>query len=251
VAEPAFYGQTEAVRAAQQRLPPQSTELDYRFGAAEKMLGRKFAEDLNRALRLRHVAEGVDLLDRAEPALAKLTPQTPHAAELLFSIAQWIDVGYKDYRLLDMLLDRFPAKSRRKMPLDDYLRLRMVEAFRALSVWEADTAIEALDFVLRAEKESPDEYLVTIAHFWKGRAHRKKGEYEAALQDIVGARKLSQNSHENAMLTAVIQIQESWLLFQKGLRKDAWRLLAHSATVLGPTDHYLALGNIESARGRI
>jgi tetratricopeptide (TPR) repeat protein len=215
------------------------------------MLGPQLKEDLNRALRLRHVAEGVKLLDQSESSWMNLTQQSPNAAELLFSIAQWIDVGYKDYRLLDSLLERFPVEFRRRMPLDDYLRLRMVEAFRALSVWDADTAIEALDFVLRAQKESPDRYLVTVAHFWKARAHRKKGEYEAALQDIVQARKLAQSSQEDAMLTAVIQVQESWLLFQKGHRKDAWKLLAHAETVLGATDHYLALGNIESARGRI
>jgi tetratricopeptide (TPR) repeat protein len=216
-----------------------------------KMLGHQFVENLNRALLHRNVAEGVAMLNRAAPALAEMNPQTPYAAELLFLVAQWVDVGYKDYRLLDSLLGNFPVQSRRKMPLDDYLRLRMVEAFRAVSVWEADKAIEALDFVLRAEKESPDEYLVTVALFWKARAHRKKGEYEAALEDIVRARKLAQSSRDHLMLTAVIQIQESWLLFQKGLRKEAWRLLAHAETVLGYTDHYLALGNIESARGRI
>jgi len=58
-------------------------------------------------------------------------------------------------------------------------------------------------------------------------------------------------SHEDAVFTSVIQIHESWLLFQKGLRKEALRLLSHAEVTLKDTDHYLARGNIESARGRI
>jgi tetratricopeptide (TPR) repeat protein len=49
----------------------------------------------------------------------------------------------------------------------------------------------------------------------------------------------------------VIQIHESWLLFQRGLGKEALRLLSHAEASLKDTDHYLARGNIESARGRI
>src|ERR1039457_5911620 len=92
---------------------------------------------------------------------------------------------------------------------------------------------------------------MTLAHFWKGRAHRKKGEYEIAFTEIVQAREQAQKSREDAVFTSVIQIHESWLLFQKGLRKEALRLLAHAEATLKDTDHYLARGNIESARGRI
>jgi len=230
---------------------PLSTDLDSYLGKNEMMLGPQFVAKLNEALNLRNVSEGIALLDEAEEALVKLQPHRPHAADLLLLIAQWVDVGYRDHRFLDELLLRFPARSRRKMPLDDYLRVRLAEAFQALSMEEVDRSIEILDFVLKAEKEFPDEHLVTIAHFWKGRAHRKKGEYEAALQNIVHARENSQKSRENARFTAVIQIQEAWLLFQKGLRKEALRLLSHAEAALKSTDHYLALGNIESARGRI
>jgi tetratricopeptide (TPR) repeat protein len=214
-------------------------------------IGTQFVKDLNRALNQRRVAEGVAMLDKEEGAWARLLPKQAHATELLLLLAQWIDVGYRDYHLLDAILARFPAECRRRLPLDDYLRLRMVEGFRALSAEEADSAIETLDFVLRAERGAEDVHLMTLAHFWKGRAHRKKGEYEIALREIVSARELAQGSRENAMFTAVIQIHEAWLLFQKGMKKDALRLLAHAETVLKTSDHCLALGNIESARGRI
>jgi tetratricopeptide (TPR) repeat protein len=191
------------------------------------------------------------MLDQAHGALAKLLPNQTHATDLLLLVAQWVDVGYRDHQLLDSLLLKFPVEGRRKLALGDYLRLRLVEGFRALSVEEVDSAIQTLDFVLSAEREAPEEHLLTLAHFWKGRAHRKKGEYEKALQEIVCARELAQKSRDNVMFTSVIQIHEAWLLFQKGLRKEALRLLAHAETVLKSTDHYLALGNIESARGRI
>jgi tetratricopeptide (TPR) repeat protein len=214
-------------------------------------IGPQLLKDLHKALNLRHVSAGVAMLNETEAAWSKLLPGDAHATELLILIAQWIDVGYRDYHLLDSLLTRFSAKFRQKLPLQDYVRLRMVEGFRALSADELDKAIETFDFVLTAEQDMAEEQPMTLAHFWKGRAHRKKGEYELALKEIVLAREQSQQSSDNSVFTAVIQVQESWLLFQKGLKKDALRLLSHAEATLKDTDHYLARGNIESARGRI
>jgi len=214
-------------------------------------IGLQFVSELRRVLCLRRVSEGIAMLERVEAAWDKLSPTNPTAAEILLLIAEWVDVGYRNYRLLDSLLAKFPPKCRRRLPLEDYLRVRMVEAFKALSAEDVDTAIEILEFVLRAETGVAHEHLLTLAHFWKGRAHRKKGEYELAFEEIVAAREMAQTYHEGAAFTAVIQIHESWLLFQKGLRKEALRLLSHAEGTLKSTDHYLARGNIESARGRI
>jgi len=208
------------------------------------------ADRLSHTLRYRRIAAGKALLDEAEPQLAQLNPGTPHAARALLLVAQWVDVGYRDYRFLETLLKRFSADFRRRLPIDDYLRLRMVDAFQALSVEDVDAAIESLDFVLKTEPGLVDDSMAALAHFWKGRAHRRKGDYEASLLHIVRAREIAQKVHDE-LFTAVIQIHESWLHFQKGLRPEALRLLAHAEHVLKPTDHYIALGNIESARGRI
>jgi tetratricopeptide (TPR) repeat protein len=229
------------------RLSPESDD-DGRPGPNANL--ERFAEELDRTLQLRRISTGKAMLDRAEAALAALDPAHPHAARLLLLVAQWVDVGYRDHRLLDSLLLRFPPDCRRRLAIGDYLRLRMVDAFLALSLEDVDSAIDALDFVLKTEGDLSGEGLATLAHFWKGRAHRKKGEYESALLHIVRARELAQKSHDE-IFTAVIQIQESWLLFQKGMRKEALRLLSHAENVLKATDHYVALGNIESARGRI
>lgn len=214
-------------------------------------IGPQFVKELSHALSLRRVSEGIAMLDKSEGAWAKIGPHNRNATELMLLIAQWVDVGYRDHHLLDALLAKYPPEWRRRLPLEDYLRLRMVEGFRALSAEAVDTAIESLDFVLQAEPGTADEHLLALAHFWKGRAHRKKGEYELALKEIECAREQAQKPKQDPVFTAVIQIHESWLLFQEGLRKEALRLLSHAETILKETDHYLARGNIESARGRI
>jgi len=211
----------------------------------------QFIKELTSALTARHAARGSALLDQSEDSWKKLLPNHPHATEVLLLLAQWIDVGYRDCHLLDPLLLRFSRECRRKLPLDDYLRLRMVEGFRAFSAEDVDTAIETFDLVLKAEPESTEDNLVMLARFWKGRAHRKKGEYEMALTEITCARELAQKHRGNAIFTSEIQIHEGWLLFQKGSWKGALQLLTRAEIALKDTDHYLALGNIESARGRI
>jgi tetratricopeptide (TPR) repeat protein len=211
---------------------------------------QQIAEELSLALRHRQIARGVAILDGAKANLLQIQPETPNAASLLLLIAQWVDVGYPDHVLLETLLKRFTPECRKKLCVDDYLRLRLAEASHALLTGNADSTIDALEFVLKTEQNFPDPALAALAHFWKGRAHRKKGEYEASLQDLIRAREFAQESKDD-LLTAVIQIQESWLLFQSGKRREALRLLAHAEGALQATDHFIALGNIESARGRI
>lgn len=230
-----------------QRRRSRSSDSDHTFNYKPV---RDLAEDLGDCLQAGRIAAGKAILHGASSLLEKLGPDVPQAARLVLLAAQWIDVGYHDHSLLDSLLHRFPAACRRQLPVDDYLRLRMVDAFRALSVEDVDLAIDSLDLVLRAETDLPDASMAALAHFWKGRAHRRRGEYETSLQHTVRAREIAQKIGDD-VLTAVIQIHESWLLFQKGHRREAQRLLAHAEHVLKETDHFIALGNIESARGRI
>lgn len=208
------------------------------------------ADRLSHTLHFRRIAAGKAMLDQAEPLLARLDPRIPQSARVLLLVSQWVDVGYRDHRFLDTLLKRFPPDCRRRMAIDDYLRMRMVDAFRAFCVEDLENTIECLEYVLQSEPGLLDESMTALAHFWKGRAHRRKGEYETSLLHIVRAREISQKADQE-IFTAVIQIHESWLLFQKGQRREALRLLAHAEHVLKSTDHFIALGNIESARGRI
>ena len=210
----------------------------------------QFTDELSSALRLRRMKEGLLLLNNAEDEIARIGPDTPQVARLLLLIAQWVDVGFRDDRLIDTLLRRIPPECRARFTIEDYLRLRMVEAFRSLAKGEPDAAIDALDLVLKAYEDLPHPSHAALAHFWKGRAHRKKGEYETSLKHITRARELAQ-AENDPVFTAVIQVQESWLLFQKGASKEAVQLLDRAESALKSTDHFVALGNIESARGRI
>jgi len=205
---------------------------------------------LDVALRERKLAEGFALLTRYESTFVDMEPTEPEAAGKIVRLAEWVDLGYRDIEFLSALVSKFPAERRARMPLSDFLQLRMAEGFCAMGDEELDRAIELLHFVLMAEDELCDQRLAAIAHFWKGRSHRKKGEYDEAMTHIVRGRELMQSIHE-PKLAAVIQIQESWLLFQKGQMAEALRVLDEARTNLAETDDTLSLGNIESARGRM
>ncbi|MGC2400995.1 MAG: tetratricopeptide repeat protein, partial [Acidobacteriaceae bacterium] len=78
----------------------------------------------------------------------------------------------------------------------------------------------------------------------------KKGEYEAALKHVVEARCRAETRRAE-ILAAVIEVQEGWLVFQKGDARKALEMLGHAEQILKNTDDAISLGNIESARGRI
>src|SRR5664279_1668847 len=198
----------------------------------------------------RRVAEGFALLDHSESELAHLQPLHQDAASVVVRVAQWVDLGYRDVDFLRELVQKFPPDVRGRMALRAYLQLRMAEAFCAMGEEDLDRAIELLHFVLQAEDELGDQRLAAIAHFWKGRSHRKKGEYDEAMAHVVKGRSLMQ-AIPAPKLAAVIQIQESWLLFQKGQSAEALQLLEEARAQLAETDDALSLGNIESAKGRM
>jgi tetratricopeptide (TPR) repeat protein len=212
-------------------------------------LTSQLLDQLNQALVTRSVGEAFQLLKRADKELAKLTPGTPLAIGYLLCIAQWVDLGYRDYDFLDELAERFAGVPRAEMPFGDYIRLRMVEALRAFVAQDAARTVSILSFLLEVEPGIMEPHLLVIAHYWKCRAHRRQGDYDLALHDIQAARKIAQAMNA-PKLVAVTNIHESWLLFQRGQRREALRLLDEAEAELKSTGHALSLGNIESARGR-
>jgi tetratricopeptide (TPR) repeat protein len=205
---------------------------------------------LDALLLERKVADGFDFLRRQDEVVRELKPTEPDAGPIVVRLAQWVDLGYRDVEFLAAMTERFSSKQRARMRVSEFLQLRMAEAFCALGEENLDRAIETLEFVLQAENELGDKRLAAIAHFWKGRAHRKKGEYVQAKKHIATGRELMQAVHAHR-LAAVIQIQESWLLFQTGELAEALRVLDEAKSQLADTDDALSLGNIESARGRM
>ena len=189
------------------------------------------------------------MLDKLSNDIAGLRCSDPHSASVLLCVAQWVDVGYRDVSFLDTLIAHFSDAPRTQMRLRDYICLRMVEGYRSFASEDAVRAIQIFEFVLQAEPNILEPHILALANFWKARAHRKQGEYEPAFQHIKKAEDLASGLNVPKLL-AVMKIHESWMLFQRGQRKEAFHLLDEAETELKTTDHYLSLGNIESARGR-
>ena len=197
---------------------------------------------LDRASLDRRVGAGIALLDRESVDSLPSNGKGPVPAVFLLCLAQWVDLGYKSPQLLERLLARVTPSARAKMPLRDFLMLRMTEAFVALAEEDDDQAIRLLGFVLEADCEL-DATLTVLAHFWRGRAHRKKGEYEKAYDDIIAARERAEQL-DLRKLAAAIRIQEAWCVFQKGDPKGAWKLLDAAEQELKTTDDGLSMANI-------
>jgi tetratricopeptide (TPR) repeat protein len=198
----------------------------------------------------RRIADGYALLPQILDPMRKQAGGEPPSTDLLLLLALWKDIGFDDDRLLDEFLSRFTPSFRGSMPLPSYLELRLVEAWRAMVHEDDDIAIRSLEFVLIAREEFCDPRTSLIAHYFKARAHRKKGEYEKAFEDTLEARHRAQELNLEKF-EVVVQIQEAWLLFQKGKTKEALRAFEEAEQQLKSTDDHLAFANIESARGRI
>ena len=206
---------------------------------------------LDTMLRHRQILAGFQLLDQTEPLWQTLRTSGRTPAELLLTLTQWVDVGYRDAHFLRTLLDRLTTAQRLELSVGAYLRVQLAEAFYALSIDEPDRAIATLDIALRLDHNLLDPTLRLVAHLWKGRAHRKLAEYVHAFTHIDAARTLAAQLPDSSVVLAVIQVQHGWLIFQRGDTAQALAIFSEAEQVLRHTDHSIALGNIESARGRI
>ena len=213
-------------------------------------LTQDLLDKLNQALVDRSVTEAFALLRRADKDIARLNPSSPQAVGFLLCIAQWVDLGYRDFAFLDELAERFAAIPRGELPFGDYVRLRMVEALRAFVA--EDTARSRLESSASFCRSSPVSWSHT---FWSspttGNAARIAVRASMSSLCITSRRlKRSPSRWERTGLSPVTNIHESWLLFQRGQRREALRLLDEAEAELKSTGHALSLGNIESARGR-
>ena len=204
---------------------------------------------LEAALLQRDIATGFRLLDEMFLPGESSGVETDLPISLLLAAAQFVDLGYRGLAFLDALLDAQPRGDYAQQMLLDYLKIQMVEGYRLLAAERLEEAIDVLGLVLRVGDEMLGEYLRFVANFWKGRAHRKLGEYEQAASNFGAARTAAE--HCGGMkLVAVTKIHESWLAFQSGKRQQAFDLLDEAEKELLSTGHSLSLGNIQSARGR-
>lgn len=198
----------------------------------------------------RRIRSGVARLEAHSSILDSFNPSAKNSAQFVWRIAQWIDIGYRDRCVLEMLLRSFTRACRSGLNLRDYVWIRMAEGMAAMSREESDHAIGHFDTVLRLEEDIDDRETLAIANFWKGRCQRKKGEYDAALANTLRGRDLALECGFTRM-AAVMRVLEVWILFQKGRHKDALKTLVETEAILAESDDAVVLGNIQSTYGRI
>src|SRR5690348_18238450 len=102
----------------------------------------ELTRDLNRALRERRIEDGFRLLESSSTFVERAESSEEDAASLVLCVAEWVDAGYSDHRLIESLLSRFSLDHRRRMPLSEYLLLRMAEAFSCIAKEDADRSEE-------------------------------------------------------------------------------------------------------------
>ena len=199
----------------------------------------------------RRVGQGMTRLQEHSCLFTSLDPEQKNAARFAGYLAQWVDIGFQRPALVKQVVSRFPTSIRSRLPLQDYLYLRLAQGMIAMAAEATDEAIHHLDFVLSLTNEiEDDKELLAIANFWKGRCLRMKGEYDESFAFGVKGRNLAlELGHET--MAAVMGVLESWLFFQKGNVARALQTLHETEAVLAKTDDYLTLGNIQSSYGRI
>ena len=227
------------------------------MGARKSTLGRPeidpgFLAQLREHVAAREIERGIACLRSHQDLIANLDPSQENAGRLLAQLAIWTDIGFSGPPLQELLrrFEHLKPGSRSKLTIADYICLRLAEGMAAMVEEAMEAAIAHFDFVLSLQEELDDRFLLAIAYYWKGRCLRRRGEYDEALIYTGKGKDLALELNHPRM-AAVMQVLESWLLFQQGKWKEAVRLSQAAEGVLGETDDYVTLGNLQSFYGRM
>ncbi len=208
-----------------------------------------FLSGLREHVAAREIERGIGCLQQHHDLIVKLHPSQANAARLVAQLAIWTDIGFTGPPLRE-ILNRFKPESRSELSIADYICLRSAEGMTAMAEEAMEPAIAHFDFVVSLGDELDDRFLLAIVYFWKGRCLRRRGEYDEALIYTAKGRDLALGLGYPRM-AAVMQVLEGWLLFQQGKWKEAIRISQAADRVLGETDDYVTLGNIQSFYGRM
>src|SRR5450759_1005777 len=211
-----------------------------------------FLSQLQEHVAAREIERGIACLRSHQDLIANLDPSQENAARLLAQLAIWTDIGFSGPPLQELLkrFDHSEPGLRSKLSIADYICLRMAEGMAAMGEEAMETAIGHFDFALSLGEELDDRFLLAIVYFWKGRCLRRRGEYDEALI-YTGKGKDLAVALGHLRMAAVMQVLESWLLFQQGKWKEAVRISQAAENALRETDDYVTLGNLQSFYGRM
>ncbi|HLX86534.1 MAG TPA: tetratricopeptide repeat protein [Terriglobales bacterium] len=200
----------------------------------------------------RQIERGIGCLQSHLALIANLEPSQENAARLLAHLAIWTDIGFTGpppREFLQRFVQQRP-EARSRLPIADYLCLRIAEGMTAMAEEAMETALGHFDFVINLSGELDDRFLLAIVYFWKGRCLRRRGEYDEALIYTAKGRDMAL-ALDHVRMAAVMQVLEGWILFQQGKWKEAVRVSQLAENVLRQTDDYVTLGNIQSFYGRM
>jgi len=227
------------------------------MGARRSTLGNLqidagFLSQLQEHVAAREIERGMARLRSHQDLIAKFDPDQENAARLLAHLAIWTDIGFNGPPLRELLqrFEHFEPGLRSQLTIADYICLRMTEGMAAMAEEAEESAIGHFDFVLSLAEELDDRFLLAIVYFWKGRCLRRRGDYDEALIYTGKGRDLAL-ALGHLRMAAVMQVLESWLLFQQGKWKEAMRISHAAESALRETDDYVTLGNLQSFYGRM
>jgi tetratricopeptide (TPR) repeat protein len=221
-----------------------------RFQGDLVKIAENILSQLKEDIAERRIELGLTLLRSSESLIETISPQQENAARFVGYLAQWVDIGFASPSRLRTILSRFDESLRPKLSVTDYLYLRMADGMVAMAEQLPDAAIRHFDLLTILGEEWNDNQSLAIVHFWKARCLRLKGQYDQALHSTVLAKNLATELGHTRM-AAVMQVLESWLLFQKGKLGEAAATSRAAETLLHETDDYVTLGNIHSFYGRV
>jgi tetratricopeptide (TPR) repeat protein len=205
--------------------------------------------ELRDDLAHRRIASGIARLAKHEDVVAACRPGTANAAALLGYLAQWIDIGYPD-GLLRQVLPHFREAERDDFTLLEYVHVKMAEGLAEMREESYERAIKHFEAVVALQDEIRDKQVVAIAFYWLGRCLRRNARYADALGFVAKGRAIALELKYPKM-AAVMQVLEAWIAFQDGKPDEAARILRDAGDTLSDTDDHITLGNIASAYGRI
>src|SRR5215471_8030066 len=151
----------------------------------------EFLAQLKEDLVCRRVDRGMAHLNELQHLFTSLDPTQKNAGRFAGALAQWVDIGFQRRDVVERVISRFSKSSRSRLPLHDYMHLRLAEGMVAMSEEAVEQAVRHLDCVLSFEDECDDQELLSVANFWKGRCLRMKGDYDQALAYAVKGKELA------------------------------------------------------------
>jgi len=93
----------------------------------------EFLAQLKQDLVGRRVGPGMARLEERRYLLTAFDPEETNAARFAGYLAQWVDIGFQRFGLVKEIVSRFSKVLRARLPLHDYLHLRMAEGMVAMA----------------------------------------------------------------------------------------------------------------------